>query len=193
MQTRFSSRHAAIPFTDPAGRNTWPLQSKTARSIHSHAPGSVCHFSQCSFQCALSLCCSYHVFPVSQSALSLSYKVSISLLSLSLCLHGQGRQPVCNRPKFDGAEWDYEEQDHVGGKCMTPFTDGDIRELVDGLYLSQPCSLGLILSESLPQFSAVFFPSHNLFLVLLCSHATLEMSRFAGEYCCLQTMFTTSF
>merc|ERR1712166_133590 len=45
--------------------------------------------------------------------------------------NSQGRQPVCNRPKFDGAEWDYQEQDHVGGKCMTAFTDEDIRELID--------------------------------------------------------------
>jgi len=111
---------------------------------------------QAQYVISLSVAFSVHFLSVAhimsslcQSALSLSYKVSISLLSLSLCLHGQGRQPVCNRPKFDGAEWDYEEQDHVGGKCMTPFTDGDIRELVDGLYLSQPCSLGLILSLNL--------------------------------------------
>ena len=35
------------------------------------------------------------------------------------------------RALFDPAEWDAEAQEFVGGKCMTPFADEDIRELVD--------------------------------------------------------------
>jgi len=45
--------------------------------------------------------------------------------------NSQGKQPVCNRPKIEGAQWDAEAQDHVGGKCMSPFADSDIRALVD--------------------------------------------------------------
>ena len=147
---RLDSAHGMRPYRSPT------LLEGIPGLYSQKQPGQYTVMLQAQYVISLSVAFSVHFLSVAhimsslcQSALSLSYKVSISLLSLSLCLHGQGRQPVCNRPKFDGAEWDYEEQDHVGGKCMTPFTDGDIRELVDGLYLSQPCSLGLILSLNL--------------------------------------------